>query len=119
MTIFFFGNCPNNSSEFIIKTSKKSKHQIIDKLVTKNITYFSDILKELILYNSKQDFVNHVHEKHIEAEDHLSKIQDGSTSDVYCPWDNKETIVKDEDLEAEIELQVKGKVIYSQVLFQI
>ena len=49
----------------------------------------------------------------------MSKIQDGSTSDVYCPWDNKETIVKDEDLEAEIELQVKGKVIYSQVIFQI
>ena len=84
----------------------------------KSITYFSDILKEPVWY-SKQDFVNHVHEKHIEAEDHLSKIQDGSTSDVYCPWDNKETIVKDEDLEAEIELQVKGKVIYSQVLFQI
>merc|ERR1719491_441747 len=61
--------------------------------------------------NSKQDFVNHVHEQHIEAENHLSKIQDGSTSDVYCPWDIKETIVKDEDLEAEIELQVKGSPV--------
>ena len=91
-----------------------SKHEI----KTTNKGQISDILKELVLY-SKQDFVNHVHEQHIEAEDHLSKIQDGSTSDVYCPWDNKETIVKDEDLEAEIELQVKGKVIYPQVLFQI
>ena len=106
-----FGNWPtvvSSLSKHEIKTTNKWQ---------KSITYFSDILKELVLY-SKQDFVNHVHEQHIEAEDHLSKIQDGSTSDVYCPWDIKETIVKDEDLEAEIELQVKGKVIYPKFYFK-
>ena len=44
--------------------------------------------------NSKQDFLNHVHDEHIEAEEYLCKIQDGSLSDVFCPWDSKEAVIK-------------------------
>ena len=35
---------------------------------------------------TKQDFVNHVHDFHVEAEEYLRKIEDGSLSDVFCPW---------------------------------
>ena len=37
--------------------------------------------------DSKQDFVNHVHDLHVEAEEYFCKIEDGSLSDIFCPWE--------------------------------
>ena len=46
--------------------------------------------------NSKQAFINHAYEIHPEATNDLNNIQDGSLSDIICPWDD----IKKEEIDA-------------------
>ena len=59
--------------------------------------------------SSKQGFVNHVHDFHIEAEEFLQKIEDDSLLDIFCPWAPKDSTIKNEPLESlDIDFEMKN-----------
>ena len=60
-------------------------------------------------HNSKQDFVCHAYDTHPESVDYLKNINDGSISDILCPWESNQYGQYEIKEEAEDPLEVASE----------
>ena len=59
---------------------------------------------------SKQEFVNHAYACHPEAIENLTSIEDGSLSDISCPWDSVQIKIESEPVQVEsLEIDYKNE----------
>ena len=66
--------------------------------------------------NSKQEFIDHAYDEHLDSNNYLKKIQDGSIRDIACPWWSSRKNRKKKTLKGGLKSEKKVQFLKSKVV---